>query len=443
MKHSVLSIVAIVALTCGLLSADPASKSPCAIKAGKIITMKPVGDDARKVEVINHGVILIRDGKIEAVGRRRDITIPADYAIIDATDYWVMPGIVEAHTHIGTEGGFNDMVMPLNPELRLGDGVNPEDLSLKKAVTGGVTTVHTMPGSGTNLGGFTVIIKTAGTCPEEMVVRNPGVMKATQAFNPERRGGDLGRSRMAMAWMLRQFIAEAKAYTDAWTAYKNGETSEKPKLQPTWENMRLVFEGKIPTIIHTYEGWGVMETIRLFGDENGLKIIPTHTAGGGYQVGHEAGRRDNVHINIGPRLKEFTWRGRSDGLFRGMGAEYSSRGVENLSINTDAVGWSHRIAPQEELSFQAAMSARLGLDEILAMKGITINSARAIGIDDRVGSLEVGKDADVVIKKGSLLDITSPVDLVLIDGRIVYERKGAGLRITKQAPGQDPEESKS
>ncbi len=440
MKQNLLSIMAIVVLMSGLLLAG---ESTYAIKAGKIITMKTVGDNSRDVEVINHGVILIQDGKIEAVGPARDVTIPADYAIINASDQWVMPGIVEAHTHIGTEGGFNDMVMPLNPELRLGDGVNSEDLSLAKAVTGGVTTVHTMPGSGTNLGGFTVIIKTVGTSLEDMVIRNPGVMKATQAFNPERRGGDLGLSRMAMAWMLRQFLATAKAYTDAWAAYENDPNGPQPKIQPEWENMRLVFEGKIPTIIHTYEGWGVMETIRLFFDENNLKTIPTHTAGGGYQVGHEAGRRDNVHINIGPRLQEITWRGRSDGLVRGMGAEYSSRGVENLSINTDAVGWSHQIAPQEELSFQAAMSARLGLDEMLAMKGITINSARALGIEDRVGSLEVGKDADMVIKKGSLLDVTSPVDMVLIDGNIVYERKGADLRISKQAPRKDHEESKS
>lgn len=439
-KYRALLIAAVVALAGSLASAQ---KPKYAIEAGKIVTMKSVGDDIRKVEVINHGVVLIRDGKIEALGRANDVTVPADYTIIDASDQWVMPGIVEAHTHIGTEGGFNDMLMPLNPELRLGDGVNPEDFPLSQAVTGGVTTVHTMPGSGTNLGGFTVIIKTVGTCPEDMIVREPGAMKATQAFNPERRQGDLGQSRMGMAWMLRQIIAKAKAYSDAWADYEHGAIDEKPKLRLEWENMRQVFEGKIPTIIHTYEGWGVMETIRLFHDENALKTIPTHTAGGGYTVGHEAGRRDKVHINIGPRLQEFSWRGRSDGAMRGMGAEYSSRGVENLSINTDAVGWSHWIAPEEELSFQAAMSARMGLDEMLAMKGITINSARALGIDDRVGSLEVGKDADVVIKKGSLLDVTCPVDLVLIDGRVVYERKGAGLRITKQASKTDPEESKS
>ncbi len=118
-----------------------------------------------------------------------------------------------------------------------------------------------------------------------------------------------------------------------------------------------------------------------------------------------------------------------DGRFHAMGAEYSKAGVKNLSINTDSVGWSSWIAPQEELSFQASMSAHLGLDDLKALKAITINSARALDIDDRVGSLEVGKDADVVIKKGSLLDHTVPVDLVLINGKVVYQRKGINLII--------------
>jgi imidazolonepropionase-like amidohydrolase len=351
--------------------------------------------------------------------------------VIEAPDRWVMPGIVEAHTHIGTEGGFNDMVVPLNPELRMTDCVNPEDIAVKKAITGGVTTIHTMPGSGTNLGGFTVIIKTDGSRPEEMIVRELGAMKATQAYNPERRGGDLGRTRMGMSWMLRYILRQAKEYSAAWQAYEQGKTEQKPRKRPELEKMREVFQGKIPAIVHTYEGWGVMQTIRMFHDESQLKVIPTHTAGGGYMVGSEAAKRANVHINIGPRVVDFGWGGEHDGRIHGMGAEYRARGTENLSINTDAVGWSHWIAPQEELFFQAAMSARLGVDDLAAMKAITINSARALGIDDRVGSLEVGKDADIVIKRGTLLDVTTPVDLVLVNGRIAYRRKGADVTIRK------------
>jgi imidazolonepropionase-like amidohydrolase len=164
----------------------------------------------------------------------------------------------------------------------------------------------------------------------------------------------------------------------------------------------------------------------MFNDENNLNVIPTHTAYGGYLVGAEAAKRDGVSINIGPRVVEFS-RPTYDGRFHGMAAEYSKAGVKNLSINTDSVGWSSWIAPQEELSFQASMSAHLGLDDREALKAITINAARAIEIDDRVGSLEVGKDADIVIKEGSLLDHTKPVDLVIINGKIVYQRKGINL----------------
>ncbi len=389
-----------------------------AIKAGKIVTMRFGDNDRGTPNVINHGVILVRDGRIEAIGATADVNIPADYTTIDASDRWVMPGIVEAHSHIGTEGGWNDMVVPLNPELCISDGVDPESLEVKQALAGGVTTVHTMPGSGTNLAGFTVIIKLFGNTPEEMIVKKIGAMKISNAFNPERRGGDLGQTRAGMSWMLGYILSRGRDYAESWRKYEQNETSEKPAIQPEWEPMRQAFEGKIPVIVHTCMAWGVMQAIRMFGDEYGLTVIPTHTPWGGYFAGHEARRRDNVHINIGPRLLATTYADADDQGIRGMGAEYRRRGVTNLSINTDAP-----VVPQEEIKFQAAMSARFGLDEMAAMQAITINTARAVGIDDRVGSLEAGKDADIVIKDGSLLDVTTPIDLVLINGQVAYKHR--------------------
>jgi imidazolonepropionase-like amidohydrolase len=389
--------------------------------------------------VINNGIILLSDGKIEAIGPASSIQIPEGYTVIDASNRWVTPGIVEAHTHIGVEGGFNDMVTTINPELKIADSVNPEDISVEKGVTGGVTTLNAMPGSGTNLAGFSVIIKLDPSDPEKMIFREYGAMKMTQAFNPERRSGDLGATRMGMSWILRQILKQAKEYTEAWQAYERGERKEKPKYKLEMEKMRKAFNGEMPTIVHTYSGWGVMQSIRMFNDENNLKVIPTHTAYGGYIVGDEAAKRDGVFINIGPRVIEFS-RPTYDGRFHGMGAEYKKAGVKELSINTDAVGWDSYIAPQEELSFQASMSAHYGLDDREALKGITINSARALGIDDRVGSLEVGKDADIAIKKGSLLDHTAPVDMVLINGKIIYQRKGIDL-VGKQKTAPREKES--
>ena len=431
MKYAISIIsIAVFAFTASSSNAEDELVSPkYAIKAGKILTMAPIEDSTENNRVINHGIILVSNGKIKALGPASSIQIPEEYTVINATERWVMPGIVEAHTHIAVEDwGFNDMVTPINPELALAESVNSEDFTVKGAIAGGVTTIHTMPGSGTNLGGFSVIIKLDSSNPEKMILRELGAMKATQAFNPERRGGDLGLTRMGMSWSLRQILKRAKEYTDAWEACDQGRCESKPEYKPELEKMRKVFRGEIPTIVHTYQGWGVMQTIRMFNDENNLKVIATHTAGGGYKVGTEAAKREGVSINIGPRILDFGWSEDHDNRFHGMGSEYHKAGVKNLSINTDAVG----LGSQEQLALQAAMSARLGLDDEVALRAITINPALALDIDGRVGSLEAGKDADIVIKKSSLLDVTTPVDLVLINGKIVYQRKGVNLVVKEK-----------
>jgi imidazolonepropionase-like amidohydrolase len=417
-----IAIVFLCVLQFGAVSEG--APKPYAIRAGKILTMTLTKNSDASRRVINHGVILVNKGKIEALGPASEVTIPAGYTIIDASDRWVMPGIVEAHTHIAVEGGFNDMVTTINPELQIDECVNLEDIAVEKAVAGGVTTIHTMPGSGTNLAGFTVIVKLDSSHPEEAIVRKIGAMKIAQAYNPERRGGDLGLTRMGMAWMLRQILNQAKEYTDAWKSYESGRSKDKPAYKPELENMRKAFNHEIPVIVHSAEPWGIFESMYMFHDEYQMKTIATHTSFCGYMVGEEAAKRQNVYVNIGPRLVDFRgWNAPIDGRFHGMGAEYISRGVKNLSINTDSVGWGM----QEELAFQASMSVHYGLDEIVAMEAITIQPARALGIDDRIGSLEVGKDADIVIKKGSLLDVAAAVDLVLINGRIVYQRNGVNL----------------
>ena len=403
-----------------------------AIRAGKIMTMAQPGENQKTPTVINHGIILISDGRIEAIGPKNEIKIPKGYIVIDADDRWVSPGIVEAHCHNGADmRDLNDMVMQVNPELRASDCVWGDDFALKKAITGGVTTIHTMPGSGTNQAGFTVILKTDASDPSKMVVREIGAMKATQAFNPER-NLDLGRTRMGMSWLLRQMLDKAKAYDDAWDAYESGKTKEKPEFKQEWEDCRKVFSREIPVIVHTYDGWGVIQTVRMFGKEYNLNTIATYTAYGGHMVAEDVAKYENVSINIGPRLLDFhrsigNMQNARGNRFFGMGSQYAKGGVKKLSINTDSVGWGHRIAPLQELSYQASVSAHLGFDEMTAIKAITINPAIALQVDDRVGSLEVGKDADVVIKKGSLLDVATPVDFVMINGKIAYQRQGVKL----------------
>jgi imidazolonepropionase-like amidohydrolase len=231
MKNGILIYSVIILIIVGSVYAEEKPTPPkYAIKAGKILTMAPADKSSTDTVVINHGIILLSDGKIKALGA--NIKIPQGYKVIDASDRWVTPGIVESHTHIGTEGGFNDMVTPINPELQIAECVNPEDITIEKAITGGVTTIHTMPGSGTNLAGFTVIVKLDSSDPEKMILRELGAMKIAQAFNPERRGGDLGNTRMGMSWSLRQILKQAKQYTEAWQAYEQGKSKKKPEFRP-------------------------------------------------------------------------------------------------------------------------------------------------------------------------------------------------------------------
>jgi imidazolonepropionase-like amidohydrolase len=417
-------------LLMGAVAAPAAEPADTAILALKIVPMEG--------SVIDNGVLLLGGGTIVGLGPREKIEVPPAATVIDASDRWVMPGIVEAHCHMGLDGGLNDMVFPINPDLAVGDCIDFESRALKFAVAEGVTTINTMPGSGTNHAGYSVIVKTAGEDREQRLVRDPGCMKIAQAYNPERDSDDMGGTRMGMAYLLRRHLREGKAYAAAWREYEEGKRTEKPALRRDLERIRLVFAGKVPVINHTYSGWGVAESIRLFREEFGLDLIATHTAFGGFQSGaYAAERATQVHINIGPRLVEY--RALRDGKIHNMASEYYKRGVRNLSINTDAFSFSYtRLSPLQHLFYQAATAAHYGLEELAALRAITLEPARALNIDDRVGSLKVGKDADVVIKGGTFLDVTAPVDMVLIDGAVVFQRDGSGISIKKGLPaGQD------
>ena len=407
-KGRIVRLIAVFVILCfcRLCIAEVAESTQYAIKAGKILTVTN--------GTIDHGIILIKDGVIKAVGKAADVDIPKGYEVIDASDKWVMPGMVEIHSHLAGEGGLNDMVVPTNPGLRIADVIDPEALAITQAVASGVTTVHTIPGSGTNLAGFGVLYKLHGKTIDEMLVRELGSMKIAQAYNPERGGGDLGLTRMGMSWILRDILNKGKAYSQTWQAYEKGEIKDEPGERLEYENMRQAVEGTIPTLVHTASARDVMATARIFHDEYQLKTIVSHATFHGYKVAREMAQRD-VHVNVGPRLYDYSFS--MDNKFYGLAAEYKAAGVKNLSINTDAP-----VLPQEDLFFQGSMAIHFGLDEKTAMESVTINSARAIGIDDRVGSIEAGKDADLIIKAGSLFDVTIPVDMVFINGKIAYRK---------------------
>ncbi len=346
-RGRIVRLIAVLVILCTsrLCIAEAAEPAKYAIKAGKILTVTK--------GVIDHGVILIEDGVIKTVAKAADVDIPKGYKVIDASDKWVMPGMVEIHSHLAGEGGLNDMVVPTNPGLRIADVIDPEARAIQQAVASGVTTVHTIPGSGTNLAGFGVLYKLHGKTVDEMLVRELGSMKIAQAYNPERRGGDLGLTRMGMSWILRDILNKAKAYTQTRQAYEKGEIKEEPGERLEYENMRQAVEGTIPTLVHTASARDVMATARIFHDEYRLKTIVSHATFHGYKVAREMAQRD-VHVNVGPRLYDFAFS--QDNKFYGLAAEYKAAGVKNLSINTDAP-----VLPQEDLFFLGSMALHFGL----------------------------------------------------------------------------------
>lgn len=397
-------IIAAVLIASGPAFAEESEGRPLAVHAGKIITC--AGDP------IVDGTVLVRDGTIEAVGPRSEIEVPEGYEVIDCGDKFVMPGLVEVHCHIGGSGDLNEMVYQTNPDLRTLDQIIPHNDSLKVGIAGGVTTVCYIPGSGTNMGGFGAILKTGPGSLDDVLVRFPGVLKIAQWGNPERRDGTLGSGRMGMNWIIRDQLEEGRRYVQAWDEYDAGRRAEPPEINLRLENFKPLFRREIPVLVHTQGYQGIQATLEMLHDAMELKVVIGHGTFEGYLISEEIQKRE-IPVMAGPRGFRFD---PDDGQIHGIVAEYSERGIGFLGVNTDSP-----VIPQEDLAYQAAMAVRYGWNEEDAIRGITIEPARALMIDDRVGSIEPGKDADLVICTGSILDPRNYVTQVMIEGRVIYD----------------------
>jgi imidazolonepropionase-like amidohydrolase len=361
---------------------------------------------------IDAGVLVERGGKIVAIGPRASTAIPEGAKVVDHGDLWLCPGFVDLHHHVsgGAGNDINDMTMPLNAELRTLDVVKPSEDAIHRAVAGGVTTTLFIPGSGTNISGFGVLIKMRWGAPlEQMVVRELGAMKVAQGFNPERRSGDLGLTRMGSSEMLVQLLERGRDYAAAWRAFRAG-SGEKPKFDASLEQLRRVFDLEVPVLIHTAGARDCIATARMFQDVFHLHYVLSHGCFDGWLAAQALAKR-NTPVNLGPRMYEFD----RDGRFQGTCKAYWDVGCRDMSINTDAP-----VVAAEELQLQAAMAVRLGLDFEVALRALTIQPARQIGIADRTGSLAVGKDADFQVTRGDPLDPRNGPELVYIEGTLVH-----------------------
>lgn len=384
---------------------------------------------------IENAVILTRDGKILAIGPADEIAIPEGFEIIDAPDAWATPGLIDLHCHVAARGfDLNDTVHQTNPEMRTLDLVTTDHEAMRNALAGGVTTVMYIPGSGSNAGGFGTLTKTWGRTPEEALIQFPGCLKIAQAGNPERRAGDLGMTNMGMNEGLRITLERGQAYQRAWQAFENGN-GPKPEFRGDLHYLRGLFENEYPVCVHTQIYQVAMQTIRQLRLEMGLWTVIVHGTFDAYRLSQFAAE-NGVPVCNGPRQFLIDtggsgWgsntgdEGRMIGLANawyagGMhGYEEMQRGVgrDGIGVNTDSP-----VIAQEELSLQCAMAVRLGLPDEVGMRAITINQARFVGHEDRIGSLEVGKDADIGLYSGDPIDIRSHVKMTVVNGNIAYRR---------------------
>ena len=362
--------------------------------------------------------ILLADGKIAAIGS--ELTAPADAAVFDADGLDVFPGFVDAHTHIGLDGygigyegcDYNEMNDIWTPQLRAIDGINPRDPSLADARRAGVTCVCTGPGSANVLGGTFLAMKTVGDRVDKMVVRDPVAMKCAFGENPKRCYRDkCDSTRMSTAAFLRGALMQARDY-GARKRAANGDITKMPAYNQKLEALLPVLAREIPLKAHAHQANDIFTALRIAREFN-LRLTLEHVTEGHLIVDELAGEKD-VPMAVGPSLT-FASKFELQNKSWSTPAVLTAAGC-HVSIITDS-----SVIPQQYLPLCAGMAVKAGMDPFDALKAITLNPAEHIGVADRVGSLEVGKDADLVITAGSPFEVLTEVKAVFIDGARIAE----------------------
>ncbi|MFN2291917.1 MAG: amidohydrolase [Anaerolineae bacterium] len=399
-----------------------------AIVNGKVMTISQ--------GTLDPGMVLVEGGRIVAVGE--GLVIPEDAEIYDASGKVVMPGLIDPHCHVGlwSEGigqeysDGNEMTDPITPHLRALDAVHPEDPAWQELVEAGVTTVLTGPGSGNLIGGQSVCLKTAPKPNvQDMVLVEPAGMKMALGENPKRVYGAQKKApstRMGNAAALRAALVDAQNYLEKWQRYEEtlaryeakreaGDEDAEPPQQPE-RDLKLEALGKVlrremKARVHAHRADDMLTAIRI-AEEFDLDLTLEH-ATEGYKIADLLARK-GIPVTAGPilfsrlkpELKEMT--PKNPGLMAEAGVK--------VAIQTD------EMSAVKYLTINAALAVREGMPESEALKAITLHAAEIIGVQDRIGSLEAGKDADVVVFSGHPLDYRTVADLVLIDGQVVYQR---------------------
>ncbi len=370
------------------------------------------------------GDILIDDGKILAVGS----SLTAGSAeVVDLRGLFVLPGLIDAHCHIGMwEDGMgeegsdgNEMTNPVTPELRAVDGLNPFDPCFREAREGGITTVVTGPGSANVIGGQFAALKTFGRSIEQMTLRDPIAMKAATGENPKTVYSEkkvAPTTRMAIASLFRSTMTDAIEYQKGMA-----KDEDKPDRDIGMDALLPVINRELIVKIHAHRADDILTALRLAKEFN-LKVTIDHCTEG-YMIADVLKDRlseQGAGIIIGPLLSE-----RSKIELKNLSFS-APRILEQAGIKF-ALMTDHPVIPIQFLPVQAGLAVREGLSEETAFRSISRHAAEIVGISDRVGTLEAGKDADIAVFDGHPFDYRTHCVLTLINGAIVHDsrRKGA------------------
>jgi len=387
--------------------------STVAITGGRVV---PVTADP-----VENGTVLIEDGKITAVGA--DLAVPDGAQVIDAAGQWVLPGFVEVHGHVGVHeeakgwagSDTNEMTEPVTAQVRALDAINPADLGFRDAISGGVLAVNVNPGSGNPIGGQTVALRCWGRTVDEMLLREPSGLKSALGENPKRVYGEQGKmpsTRLGTAAVIRGAFVSAANYLaklDAEAA--KPEADRKPVDRDLkLEALGRVLRREIPWRQHCHRADDIATALRI-AEEFGYDLVIDHGTEAHLVADLLAAR--NIPVIIGPL---FTSRSKVELLNRSLAnpGRLARAGV-TIAITTD-----HPVVPIHFLVHQATLAVKEGLDRDTALAALTINPARIAGVDGRLGSIEPGKDADLVLWSGDPLDVFSRAQRALIGGREIY-----------------------
>ncbi len=368
--------------------------------------------------VIEKGAIRIQDGILVDVGNIPVEPEPGE-EVIDAMGGWVLPGFVEAHCHIGIQeekkgmegNDCNETVNPITPWLRAIDAINPMDAAFKDAIRAGVTCVQVGPGSANVVGGQFLVMKTYGRCIDHMVIKAPSAMKIAFGENPKVNYSGQNQSpatRMAIAGMLRQELHDAKAYCEKRKmALEQGELFETDFTKECWVP---VFNGEIPLKAHVHRVDDIFTAIRI-AKEYGLSMTLDHCSEG-HLVAEDLAEAGYVAI-VGP---DFASRSKIEV----QNAAFKTAGILHRAGVQVAITTDHPVSLIQALPLCAGMAVKAGLPFHAGLRAITIEAAQIAGVADRVGSLEIGKDADISIFRANPMEIMTETLYTIIDGVVVY-----------------------